>query len=285
MMKPILKWAGGKRQIIDNIISYFPKDYKSRRYHEPFFGGGAVFFKLEQTNGTINDINKRLINFYKIVRDKPDELIRKTLGYKYNEKEYYDLRDTLNQGNIDDVEEASIFLYLNKTCFNGLYRVNSKNQFNVPFGKYKNPTIVPKRRIRKASELLKDVEILCTDFEYLYEGAKKGDLCYFDPPYQPVSPTSNFTSYSADGFDINDQKRLFDLCVHVHKNQVFFVLSNSAAIEITEMYEGYEEFTLRSVDASRSINSDASKRGIIEEQIITNVPKKQWYKFRFTNFR
>jgi len=283
-MNPILKWAGGKRRLIDDIISYFPKDYKERNYHEPFFGGGAIFFKLEQNNGTINDINKKLINFYECVRDCPNELIENASQYTYDEDTFYELRTLFNEGNITKVEEASLFLYLNKTCFNGLYRVNSENIFNVPFGRYKNPTIVPKSDILKASTLLEHVRMLSEDFSYISEVIKEGDLCYFDPPYHPVSSTSNFTSYSSDGFDLNDQQRLADLCCEINEKKAFFVLSNSAAIEIRDMYSGNEDFILRNVAVNRIINSDASKRGAVQELIMTNVPKKLWYKMRFTKF-
>ena len=283
-MNPILKWAGGKRLLIDNIILYFPKDYKNRVYHEPFFGGGAMYFKLEQKNGTINDINKRLMNFYKVVRDCPYELIDTTSRYNYDKDTYYELRELFNVGDINKVEEAALFLYLNKTCFNGLYRVNSNNHFNVPFGRYKKPTIVPKSDILKASELLEHVEILSEDFSYISDKIEEGHLCYFDPPYQPLSSTSNFTSYSVDGFDIHDQKRLAALCYEINEKGAFFVLSNSNTSEITEMYEGNESYILREVDANRSINCDSSKRGSVKELIVTNVPKKQWYKMRFTKF-
>ena len=170
MVEPILKWAGGKRSLIPKIFNLFPTDYKKRTYHEPFLGGGALFFKIKPSSGSINDINSRLVNFYKVVRDKPMELIDKTQKYEYSETSYYELRDRFNQKNLSDVEEASIFLYLNKTAFNGLYRVNSKGEFNVPFGRYKNPNIVPEKRIISASKILKKSTIFKSFFK-AYKGS------------------------------------------------------------------------------------------------------------------
>ena len=167
MVNPILKWAGGKRQLIPEIINLFPNDYKQRTYHEPFFGSGAVFFKIKPKKGSINDINSRLMNFYKIVRDKPEELIKEAGKYPYHKSTYYKLRDHFNNDELDPVEEAALLLYFNKTGFNGLYRENSKGEFNVPFGRYKNPTIVPENKIRKASKILKNIEILNQDFSYV----------------------------------------------------------------------------------------------------------------------
>jgi len=248
-----------------------PQDYKQRTYHEPFFGGGAVFFEIEPKQGSINDINKRLMNFYQIVRDNPDELIETAKQYVHDKEIYYQLREKFNHEDISKVEEAALLLYFNKTGFNGLYRVNSKNEFNVPFGRYKNPTIVPEERIYMASKLLENVEILNTDFTYVIDHAEEGDIVYFDPPYLPVSETSDFTSYSKDGFSYDDQLELVKTCKKLDEKDVFFVLSNSYVKVLVDQYD--ENFDVHTVQAARSINSKASKRGAINEILATNIPE------------
>jgi DNA adenine methylase len=281
MAYPILKWAGGKRTLIPDIIDLFPVDFKDRPYHEPFFGGGAVFFKIKPKTGTINDINSRLMNFYRVVKDNPHELISEAGKYSYDEKSYYNLRDRFNQPDLSKIEYAALLLYLNKTAFNGLYRVNSKGKFNVPFGRYKNPTIVPKKRILTASKILKKVEIHNEDFSYVLDKANKGELCYLDPPYQPISDTANFTSYSEEGFDFIEQRRLRDLCINLNEKEVFFVLSNSHSEPIEQLYLEVKEFTMRTVKAKRVISSKASTRGSIDEILVTNIPEKSIQKSLF----
>ena len=274
MAAPILKWAGGKRSLIPEIISLLPSDFMTRSYHEPFFGGGAVFFIVKPSRGSINDINNRLINFYRVVRVHPEEMIEQALQYKYEKEVYYALRKRYNEeAQIPEIEEAAITLYLNKSAFNGLYRVNSKGEFNVPFGRYSNPTIVDKERIRAASNLLKNVEILQTDFSYVVEKSERGDIVYFDPPYLPISKTAYFTSYSSDGFSWNDQIRLRDACIKLHEKDVLFVLSNSYVEKLVELYQEIEEFRLFTVKANRAINSKATARGPISEALITNIPE------------
>jgi DNA adenine methylase len=285
MVNPILKWAGGKRQLIPEIINLFPNDYKQRTYHEPFFGSGAVFFKIKPKKGSINDINSRLMKFYKIVRDKPEELIKEAGKYPYHKSTYYKLRDHFNNGELNPVEEAALLLYFNKTGFNGLYRENSKGQFNVPFGRYKNPTIIPENKIRKASKILKNIEILNQDFSYVQEYVEPGDLCYFDPPYQPVSDTANFTSYFADGFELDDQIKLLNTCIELNEKEVYFVLSNSYVEPIIEMYEPVEDFRIVPVEARRSINSKANNRGPVKESLITNIPEYRKLEFYLNNQR
>lgn len=272
MANPILKWAGGKRQLLDKIISLFPSEYSSLRYHEPFFGGGAVFFKITPKTGTINDVNHRLMNLYKVVRDSPDELISLAKTYVHNKEVFYQLRERFNQPDLTDVENAALLLYLNKTAFNGLYRVNSKDKFNVPFGSYKNPKIVDEKRIHEASVLFQDIEILCTDFTYVEETSVKGDLVYFDPPYLPVSDTAHFTSYARDGFSYDDQIRLRDTCVKLDEKGVHFVLSNSYVKPLIEKYEEIDAFQMIIVQANRAINSKGSARGPINEILVTNIP-------------
>lgn len=274
MVEPILKWAGGKRNLIPEILNLFPVDFKERPYHEPFIGGGAVFFKIRPKFGSINDVNSHLMIFYNVVRDKPRELITKASQYPYDEKTYYKLRDRFNQPNITDTERAALLLYLNKTAYNGLYRVNSKGEFNVPFGRYINPTIVNKKRILTASKILNSVEHFNEDFSYVLDKANEGDLCYFDPPYQPISKTANFTSYSDQGFDLRDQKHLRDLCIELDTKRVLFVLSNSYATPVRKLYTNINDFKIKIVQANRIISSKASTRGAVNEILVTNIPKE-----------
>jgi len=268
-LRPLLKWAGGKRSLVERIIDLFPEDRGSRAFHEPFFGGGAVFFRLEPKAGSINDVNPRLMSFYRVVRDSPEELVEAAKGYVYDEEAYYRLRERFNQRPSDPVEDAAIFLYLNKTGYNGLYRVNSRGEFNVPFGRYVDPTIVHPRVIRKASGILRGIELRCGDFTYLKDCAASGDICYLDPPYQPASRTAHFVDYSAGGFGEEDQARLRDLCVELDGMGVHLVQSNSDTELIRGLYSG-TGFKLDSLRTSRMISSKVSSRGSGYDLLITN---------------
>ncbi|WP_396611465.1 DNA adenine methylase [Haloferax sp. S1W] len=293
MAKPVLKWAGGKRQLLDELYARFPENYE--HYHEPFFGGGALFFDIEPVDGTINDTNPRLVNFYEQVRDNPEELITLLRSYEHPESEvdrsrdyaeknhkdreiknyFYQQRALFNKrpytDEFDPIEEAALLLYLNRTCYNGLYRENGKGGFNVPIGRYSNPDWVQAERIREVSQVLENTEIFNRDFEYVTEYAGEGDLVYFDPPYEPMSPTAYFTDYSADGFGKEDQKRLLETAQELDENGVYVILSNSGV-----MYEMYEEagFSVEIEGATRAINSDADNRDEVEEIIATNVPQE-----------
>jgi DNA adenine methylase len=275
MAEPILKWVGGKRQLLQELQSRFPISYDD--YHEPFIGGGAVFFKLEPSEGSINDLNRRLITLYKIIRDYPEELIEENRQHEYVEEYYYDARNRFNElhkleeRSVDlRIEEASLMLYLNRTGYNGLYRVNNSDEFNVPFGRHKNPDFVRERQIRAASDVLDDIEVYNRDFNYILERAGEGDFVYFDPPYEPVSKTADFNQYQADGFDKDDQKRLRDLAVELDQEGVYVVISNSPPVG--DIYEELTEFDIDIVDAVRMVNSDADNRDEVAEIIITNVP-------------
>jgi DNA adenine methylase len=275
MAEPILKWVGGKRQLLQELQSRFPISYDD--YHEPFIGGGAVFFKLEPSEGSINDLNRRLITLYEIIRDYPEELIEENRQHEYVEEYYYDARNRFNElhkleeRSVDlRIEEASLMLYLNRTGYNGLYRVNNSDEFNVPFGRHKNPDFVRERQIRAASDVLDDIEVYNRDFNYILERAGEGDLVYFDPPYEPVSKTADFNQYQADGFDKDDQKRLRDLAVELDQEGVYVVISNSPPVG--DIYEELTEFDIDIVDAVRMVNSDADNRDEVAEIIITNVP-------------
>ena len=280
MPEPILKWAGGKRQILPQISGRFPPEQEINRYHEPFFGGGAVFFKeTHQYAVTINDINVRLMNFYWVVKNHPEDLIRENRNHEHDEEYYYDARDRFNEvrdevKNFEDpfdarIEEASLLLYLNRNCYNGLYRENSSGEFNVPYGDYVNPDYVQESRIREASKALQGVEIFQTDFEYVLDEVQKDDLVYFDPPYKPVERNSSFVEYHHSAFGQEEQQRLADIAVELHQRGAYIVISNSPAME--ELYSGLDEFEVLPVGARRAINSNADDRGEVKEVILTNV--------------
>ncbi|MCK8826922.1 DNA adenine methylase [Natroniella acetigena] len=270
LIKPFVKWAGGKRQLLPELRKRIPKQMST--YYEPFVGAGAVLFDLQPEKAIINDANHELINAYKVIRDKVEQLIA-DLKTHQNEKDYYyetrALDRTTEYEELSDVKRASRILYLNKTCFNGLFRVNQKGQFNVPFGKYKNPNIVNEEVLRAVSGYLNnnEVKILSTDFEEAIKYMRKEAFVYFDPPYHPLSDTSSFTSYTRDGFDEADQKRLKKLCDNLTKRGCRFLLSNSSADLILELYKDY---TIEYIDATRAINSKADQRGEIKEVLVRN---------------
>lgn len=270
LVQPFLKWAGGKRQLLPEINKYIPKKFNT--YYEPFVGAGAVLFHLQPKKAVINDINKELINTYIAIRDHVDELIESLRKHK-NEKEYFykirDLDRKKEYDNISMVERASRIIYLNKTCYNGLFRVNSQGFFNVPFGNYKNPNIVNEIVLRAVHKYLNsnNITILNVDFEEAVENAKKGDFIYFDPPYDPISDTSSFTGYSLYGFDKDDQIRLKNVFVELDKKGCKVLLSNSATDFIKDLYRDYR---IEIVYANRNINSIASKRGKIDEVLVMN---------------
>ncbi len=272
LAQPFLKWAGGKRQLLPEIRKYIPKKFNT--YYEPFIGAGAVLFDLQPKKAVINDINKELVIVYSVIKNNVDELIEDLKKHENNSDYFYAIRDLDRKPEykqLSEVERASRVIYLNKTCYNGLFRVNSQGQFNVPFGKYKNPQIVNEIVLRAVHNYfnLNDVPIYNKDFSEVVNHAKKGDFVYFDPPYDPVSDTSSFTGYSLDGFNKDDQLRLRDLCVDLDKKGCKFLLSNSATDFIKEIYKE-KGFHIKIVSASRSINSVASKRGKIDEMLVMN---------------
>jgi DNA adenine methylase len=276
MANPILKWAGGKRQIMQEILNHFPIDYPSRKFHEPMFGAGAITFKIEPKAGSINDINRRLVNLYRVVKNHPYELIEFNKRHQYNKDYYYNARNRFNASvngeSLDPIEEASLLIYLNRSCFNGLYRENSIGGFNVPFGRYKSVDFIQEKNIINANVILRNLEIHNEDFSYVCESATSGDLVYFDPPYQPISLTSSFTSYSKDAFDFSDQERLCNAMIRLDEKGVDVVLSNSSAPEIVELYGKLEGFSISYITAKRAINCNGSKRGDVGELVVTNVP-------------
>lgn len=272
-LKPFTKWTGGKRQLLPELIDLIPKQFN--RYYEPFVGGGALLFELTPGKATINDYNTDLILAYREIRDNVKELIEiLKIHQENNTKDYYlDLRDTDRDGRIEkmtDTEKAARLLYMLRVNFNGLYRVNLKNQFNVPYGRYKNPKIVDEVLLYDISRYLNsnDIDILEGDFEKAVITASFGDFVYLDPPYAPVSSTSSFTSYTNEGFDESDQIRLRDTFIELSKRGANVMLSNSDVELIHQLYSNIPNVDIRVVKANRMINSKASKRGKINELII-----------------
>lgn len=270
LVQPVLKWAGGKRQLLSEISKYIPKSIKN--YYEPFIGGGAVLFHLQPKKAIINDFNNELINVYTVIRDNLEELLIDLQKHK-NEEEYFYYTRALDRtpefNTLNNIQKASRILYLNKTCFNGLFRVNSNGEFNTPFGKYKNPNITNSITLRAVSNYLNenDIKFLNGDFETALKGIRKGSFVYFDPPYHPISDSSNFTGYTLGGFNNEDQERLKKLCDTLTKKGVKFLLSNSASPFILDLYKDYK---IELVTATRNINSDGAKRGEINEVLVRN---------------
>lgn len=275
--KPFLKWVGGKGRLLDQLLPYFAEARKDEgRYFEPFFGGGAVFFALSPVSGRINDINKALMSAYSNVKTSVDSVIEqlKVLEGEYisldadaRQEYFYERRREYNQEPHDTIRKTALLIFLNKTCFNGLYRENRKGEFNVPHGRYANPTICDDTTLRATSKTLLYVDISSDSFENSVVDAKEGDFVYFDPPYYPLNPTSSFTSYSVDDFSIDDQRKLKAVFDDLTGRGVKVALSNSDCDFINELYK---EYRIEKVWAGRSINSVGSKRGKITEVLVLN---------------
>jgi len=270
--KPFLKWVGGKRQVISQIKKFIPEKYN--RYLEPFIGGGALFFDLEPEKAQINDINKTLMSAYMNIKNHPDKIIKclenlQNEFYKRNDDGrkifFYEIRNKFNDLENDSTEKTSFLIFLNKTCFNGMYRENSNGKFNVPFGRYKNPKILDEKNLIAVSKLLQNVTITNDTFEKAVEKAESGDFIYFDPPYHPLSRTSNFTDYSNGGFIEKDQEKLGDVFKKLVRRGCHVLLSNSDTEFIRKIYDG---FTIKNISAARSINCKATGRGKINELLI-----------------
>lgn len=275
---PVLKWVGGKRQILDEIKKYIPGNFGT--YHEPFLGGGAVLFGLRPARAVVNDINPELMNVYAVIKDDVEGLIkslkeherayrehRKPSEYFYSIRELD--RDKAVYNALAPLQKASRILFLNKTCFNGLFRVNRAGQFNTPFGKYKRPNIVNGKMLRAVSGYFNgaDISFSCGDFEAVLEAATGEDFVYLDPPYDPLSDTSSFTGYDRGGFDAEEQARLSRVCRRLDERGVKFLLSNSATELIRELYRG---FRMETVKARRAVNARGDGRGDVDEVLIRN---------------
>lgn len=299
--KPFIKWVGGKGQLIEQLTNLLPKDFrcwKDTTYIEPFVGGGAMLFYMLQhfpniKHAVINDINTDLTTCYQTIRDNAEELILSLkdieeyyLSIKEEEERksfFMSVREQYNQKNLAPVDNTTKFIFLNRTCFNGLYRVNKSGLFNVPFGKYKNPKICDPQTIRKDSELLQRVEILNGDFEETFNYAKGNTLFYFDPPYRPLSDTSSFNDYTKESFNDDAQIRLKEYCDRINNAGYSFMLSNSDCKGKTESDNFfdilYKNYQIERVWASRSINANPNKRGKLTEILVHNYPCVEQYSF------
>lgn len=278
--KPFVKWAGGKRQIIDKLKKYAKEEFNT--YYEPFIGGGALLFELSPKNAVINDSNKELMNVYECLKDeeKFSKMCKELNHYEatHSEEFYYEIRnkdrDKKKFNKMIDYKRAARTIYLNKACFNGLYRVNSKNEFNVPFNKKDKINTYDGQNLGIIHSYLNfnNIIIKCTDFEEAVSDAKKGDFVYFDPPYD--SDTSTFNSYTEEGFGKEEQRRLAKVFKELDEKGVYVMLSNHNTTLINELYKGYN---IHKIEAKRNINSNGKKRGKVEEVIITNYENKDGF--------
>lgn len=265
-----IKWAGGKKQLLSQFKDFFPKNIE--RYFEPFVGGGAVAFhiikKYQPKEVYLSDINNELINCYNVIKNHPKELIKLLSGYRknHNKEFYYQIREQ-DPNSLSSLNNAARFIYLNKTCFNGLYRVNSSGKFNVPMGSYKNPSIYDESELMEISKILKKINLRVIPFNEIIKDVKKEDFIYFDPPYHPLNNKNSFTTYTKDSFKAEDQQKLAELYKELDKKGCKVMLSNSDTEFIKELYSNYN---IHLVKASRMINCDGSKRGKINEVIVIN---------------
>lgn len=271
LVAPVVKWVGGKRQLLDDFSPLFPKRISS--YCEPFLGGGAVLFHLQPKVSIVNDINSELIQTYEVIRDDVESLIE-ALGKHPNEEEhFYCVRDwdrnKEKYEGLSKVEKAARIIYLNKTCYNGLFRVNNAGEFNTPFGHYKKPNIVNAPTLRAVSSYFQKADITFSSVDYaeVLSDISKGTFVYLDPPYDPVSDTANFTGYARGGFDRTQQIRLRECCDDLNSRGIKFMLSNSATDFILEQYSAYNCTIVR---AKRAINSNAARRGHVDEVVVRN---------------
>ena len=269
---PFLKWAGGKGQLLSQLEPFFPPAGSYGRYFEPFLGGGAVFFHLQPRRAMLSDLNAELINAYEVIRDRLDELL-KSLRKHQDDTEYYYRVRALRPEDLTAVQRASRFIFLNKRCYNGLYRVNSKGLFNVPIGRYKSPPrIFDEQNLRNISLLLRRAEMRVASYEMALERATRGDFVYLDPPYQPLSATAYFTGYTKDSFDEKDQVRLAQLLDELDRRGARFMLNNH---DTPLQRRLYSRFRIEEATASRMINSRADRRGGVTELIVINYDPPQ----------
>lgn len=274
LIKPALKWIGGKTQLLSTIVPLLPDKYNT--YCEPFVGGGALLFHVQPHTAIINDINTELITTYNVIKYDVENLIVELKTFKNESDFYYWVRswdrDTDAYNNLSDIKKAARILYLNKTCFNGLYRVNNQGKYNAAFGKYKNPNIVNEVVLRQISEYFNkcDITILNADYTKVLESLPRDSFAYLDPPYDPVTKTANFTRYSSNGFSQDDQIELKEMCDKLTSGGIKFMLSNSSTEFIKNLYSDGEKYNIIEVEAVRKVNCDASKREKVSEVIVRN---------------
>lgn len=272
IISPVVKWVGGKRQLLNYITPLLPKNFST--YVEPFVGGGAVLFDIQPKKAIINDYNAELINVYNVIKNNPDELISLLQEHeKLNSQEYFYQIRSLDRSDtyysMSSIDKAARIIYLNKTCFNGLFRVNQAGQFNSPYGKYKNPNIVNRPLVLAMSKYFNnnDIRIMSGDYKEALKNLRRGAFVYFDPPYMPISSSSSFTGYTENGFGKQQQIELKEECDKLNRRGIKFLLSNSDHPLIRELYKDYEIIVVK---AKRSINSKGNKRGEINEVLIRN---------------
>jgi len=266
-LRPFLKWAGGKQRLIAQYQEHFPNFQDIDRYYEPFIGGGAIFFHYQPETAVLADRNQTLIDVYQAIQQDVDAVIV-ALKPHHNDSDYFYEVRAWDVAQLTLAQRAARIIFLNKTCFNGLFRENSKGKFNVPFGRYKNPKICDEERLWAASAALQNVSLMAGDFENVVETAVAGDFVYFDPPYAPLNATSSFTQYDKDGFALADQIRLAETVADLTKRNCKVMLSNSSAPIIYDLYE--KDYRLVDMQARRNINSKASRRGPVKELLILN---------------
>lgn len=270
LLTPFVKWVGGKRQLVNEITSLLPK--KINKYCEPFIGGGAILFHLQPKEAIINDYNSELINVYNVIKNNLEDLILDLKKHQNNEEYFYKLRSldrSIEFNNLNNIERASRIIYLNKTCYNGLYRVNNSGEFNSPFGKYKNPNIVNEPVLKAVNIYLNknNISIYNGDYLNVLNIINRETFVYLDPPYHPLSDSSNFTGYIQGGWNADDQVKLKEACDMLTSKNIKFLLSNSYCDFIVDLYKDYQ---INRVKATRNINSDSNKRGEIDEVLIRN---------------
>lgn len=269
MAKSFLRWAGGKRELLPTLLSNIPSEFNN--YIEPFLGGGSMFFGLSPKKGVIADLNAELVNLYQVIQSQPDRLLEEIAKMQFSKEAFYKVRSMDRSPSfhkLAPVVKAARTIYLNKTCFNGLYRVAKRTGFfNSPYGYRSSPTILCKKELAKCNNALKGIEIKHADYSVALATAKKGDFAYLDPPYIPIGKTSNFTAYNQEGFTIDDQDKLLAACHRLTEKGCKWMLSNSYCKASLELYKDYN---IQEVLVSRKINSDSKKRGKIKEVLVTN---------------
>ncbi len=272
LVAPVVKWVGGKRQIINELEKFLPEEGFTK-YYEPFLGGAAMLFHLQPENAVVNDVNTDLISMYQVIKNNVDELIEELKEHPNEEEHFYDVRDwdrdKESYNALSDVKKAARLIFLNKTCYNGLFRVNNAGHFNTPFGHYTNPGIVNIPVLKAVSSYLNknNITFLNGDFSSAVKRITPNSFVYFDPPYDPVSESSNFTGYTKEGFGREQQEALKKLCDSLNEKKVNFMVSNSATDYIKKLYKGYK---IHKIQAKRAVNSIAARRGLVDEVVITN---------------